>query len=186
MKNLILPICAILLLASSCKSTKNLFQRNDVQQNTYIEIDETMAPVPNDSKKQSYLYPSLDKTVKLPTNFDVTKTIADLQVFSSKIEYSCSYNGNDDAESRKAAVNYAISQALKINGNADVMIEPKFEVLTEDGRITSVRVSGYVANYCNFRTATKEDLKLLKEAKDNIQIISKVPVQEQEKEQEKK
>ena len=178
MKKLIIPMCAMILLITSCKSTKNLFS-TEVRPNIYVEKTEEMsaAPVTDDGKKSSFVYNSLDKVVKLPTNFDVTKTIADLQVSPIKIEYSCSYDGIDDANSRKAAVNYAINQALRINGNADVMVEPKYEIKTEKGRIVSVKISGYVANYCNFRTATQEDLKLLKEGNSNTQIVSKNPQQ---------
>ena len=95
----------------------------------------------------------------------------------NRVEYSCSYNSNDDANNRKAAVNYAISQALRINGNADVMVEPKYEIQTENGHIISVKVSGYVANYCNFRTATHEDLKLLKEGNNKIQVVPKAQLE---------
>lgn len=95
----------------------------------------------------------------------------------NRVEYSCSYNSNDDANNRKAAVNYAINKALKINGNADVMVEPKYEIQTENGRIVSVKVTGYVANYCNFRTATQEDLKMLNEGKGNVQAVSKTSQQ---------
>lgn len=178
MKNLIFPVCAILLFATSCKSTKNLFQKNELQQNITIEQNEPENISVAKEGKKSFVYNSAVKTVKLPTNFDVTKTIADLRVLPEKIEYSCSYNGNDDEAGRKAAVSNAISQALKINGNADVMVEPKYEIQSEDGKIVSVKVSGYAAYYCNFRTATQEDLKLLKEGNSKTQVVSKAPQQD--------
>lgn len=181
MKQLIIPMCAMLLLATSCRSTKNFFKSTDLQQNTSITINESNEmpeSLPAQDGKKSYFYHSLDKTVILSPNFEVSKTIADLRVMPDKIEYSCAYNGNDDEMSRKAAVNYAISQALKINGNADIMVEPKYEIKTDDGHITSVKVSGYAAYYCNFRTATQEDLKLLKEGNKNVQVVSKTPQQE--------
>lgn len=182
MKQFIIPMCAMLLLATSCRSTKNFFKSTDLQQNTSITINESNEmpeSLPAQDGKKSYFYHSLDKTVILSPNFEVSKTIADLRVMPDKIEYSCAYNGNDDEMSRKAAVNYAISQALKINGNADIMVEPKYEIKTDDGHITSVKVSGYAAYYCNFRTATQEDLKLLKEGKNNnVQVVSKIPQQE--------
>lgn len=181
MKKFIVPMCAMLLLVTSCRSTKNLFKNTEVNtsvQNTSVTINENNdMSLPAKDGKKSYFYHSVDKTVKLSTNFDVTKTVADLKVSSSKIEYSCQYDGNDDDASRKAAVNYAINKALKINGNADVMVEPKYEIQTDNGRIVSVKVSGYVANYCNFRTATQEDLKMLNEGKGNVQAVSKTPQQ---------
>ena len=177
MKKLLIPMCAMLLLATSCKTTKAIFKQTEVQQN-YYDNDYDMSVSPVAEKKSSYVYNSLVKTEKLPTDFGVTKTIADLQVSPVKNEYTCLYNGVDDASGRKAAVNYAINQALNVNGRADVLLDPKYEIQSEDGRIKSVKVSGYVATYCNFRTATKDDLKMLKEGNTNTQVVPKTSQQE--------
>ena len=150
-----------------------------MQQNISIEENiYDMVAAPTESKKSSYLYHSLAKTEKLPTSFDVTKTIADLRVSPIKVEYTCSFDASNDAAGRKAAINYAITQALKINGNGDVLLDPKYEIQAEDGRVKSVRVSGYAATYCNFRTATMEDLKMLKEGNGNTQIVPQTPKQD--------
>lgn len=175
MRYLIIPMFAMLLIATSCRS-KKIFETTDVQvNNTFIEQEkeEPMAASPVQEGKKAFFYHSTDKTVKPRTDFEVTKTIADLEVMPIKIEYSCEYNGDDSDSGRKNAVSYAIYQALKINGNADVMLEPKHEIKSENGRITSVKVSGYAAHYRNFRTATQQDLKLLKEGKGNTAIVSK-------------
>ena len=172
MKKFIIPMFALLLLATvtSCKSTKKMFAIQPTQTTIVVEqAEDIVAPAIEGKKSASYF--SVDKTKCLPMDFDVTKTIADLKVSPNKIEYSCSYKGNDDPESRKAAVSYAIAQALRINGNADVLVEPKHEVKTENGEIVSVRVTGYAAVYCNFRTATQEDLKMLKDGNTNVQVV---------------
>ena len=183
MKKAIIPMCAMLLLVTSCRSTKNLFAKTDVQQNVSIEqnnYDYELSMPSVEGKKSSYVYSSKAKSEILPVKVDVTKTIADLQVSSVKVEYSCSYNCSDDAAGRKAAINYAINQVLKINGNADVLLEPKYEVQSEGGRITSVKVSGYAATYCNFRTATEKELKMLQEGdpKPNMKVVTNAPQQD--------
>lgn len=167
-------MCALLLLATvtSCKSTKKMFVIQPTQTNTVVEQAEEIV-APTAEGKRSFNYFSANKTRQLPTDFDVTKTIADLKVSPTKVEYSCAYDGNDDPVTRRSAIDYAINQALRINGNADVLVEPQHEVRTENGKIISVRVTGYAAVYCNFRTATQEDLKLLKEGKNNVQIVPK-------------
>lgn len=177
MKNLIIlmgAMGALLLSATSCKSTTSVFK--EVQSTTTVEESYDMVSTPLESKKPSYVYNSSAKTTKLPTDFGVTKTIADLNVSPTKIEYNCTYSGPDNAAGRKAAINYAITQALSIHGNADVLLEPKYEIQTDDGRIKSVKVSGYVATYCNFRTATKEDIKMLKEG--SVQVEAKTSQQD--------
>ena len=80
MKQLIIPMCAMLLLATSCRSTKNFFKSTDLQQNTSITINESNEmpeSLPAQDGKKSYFYHSLDKTVILSPNFEVSKTIAD-------------------------------------------------------------------------------------------------------------
>lgn len=176
MKKSFFLLCTTLLLVTSCKSSKAVFNSMAVQENTYIEQNENMvsSPLPGESKKStSFVYHSLQKTESMPTNFDVTRTVADLKVQPNKIEYTCAYYGADNAEGRKAAINYAINQALIAHGNADLLVEPKYEIKSDDGRITTVKVSGYVATYCNFRTATKEDLNML-----NTKVVSATPRQD--------
>ncbi len=51
---------------------------------------------------------------------------------------------------------YAVSEALRYNAEADVLVEPQFEVKIRTGlfgnkKIKSVTVTGYPAKYKNFR-----------------------------------
>ena len=57
----------------------------------------------------------------------------------------------------------AVASALK-GLNADVLIEPSYEITTINDRITVV-VSGRPAFYKNFRTIEEKDIKLLNELK---------------------
>lgn len=173
MKKLIIPLGAALLLVTSCKSSKAIFN-TAVQQSPAIEVSETTIQIPQEGRK-SFTYYSKGKTERMPVDFEVTKTIADLQVSSTKIEHTCSFNSLDDDAGRDAAKSYAVNQALKLYGNADVLIEPKYEIKAEDGHIVSVYVSGYPATYCNFRTANEKELNMLKSAKSAPQPAAAKP-----------
>lgn len=171
-------MCAMLLIATSSCGSKKIIQFTGTQENTVIQQEEKpMVASPAQDGKNAFFYHSQDERVILPTDFEVTKTIADLEVMPTKIEYSCAYNEDDTEAGRTNAISYATYQALKINGNADVLVEPKHEINSEKGRITSVKVSGYAAHYRNFRTATPQDLKLLKESKGNSCVVTKKPQQ---------
>ena len=117
MKKVIIPMFVLLLLATvtSCKSVKKVFvkQESNVTAELVVNAAEEVAAPTNEGMK-SVSYFSTGKTKTLPVDFGVTKTIADLKVLPDKVEYSCAYYGNNDAATRKAAVEYAISQALKL------------------------------------------------------------------------
>jgi hypothetical protein len=65
----------------------------------------------------------------------------------------------------------AVNDALKTS-NADVLVEPKFEIQTSGGR-TTVTVTGWPATYKNFRAIKEEDVKLL-----DVGVVQKAKVVE--------
>lgn len=85
-----------------------------------------------------------------------TTVVTDLIVEDKKVNGSFS-GTNVDEESAKSL---AVADALK-KVNAEVMVEPVFEVEVKDFRDISVQVQGYPARYKNFRSPTREDSILL-------------------------
>lgn len=62
-------------------------------------------------------------------------------------------------ESLENAKNEIIRELLNEN-NADLLVEPKFESKTKNGK-TELTVTGWLAYYKNFRTIEEKDIKLL-------------------------
>ena len=62
-------------------------------------------------------------------------------------------------ESLEAAKNEIVRNLLNEN-NADLLVEPKFESKTKNGK-TDLTVTGWLAFYKNFRTIEEKDIKLL-------------------------
>lgn len=78
--------------------------------------------------------------------------IADLVVSSEKISYPLIPSAALLKTDFENLVNTAVKEALRIHGNADVLIGLEYQVKTDDyGVIESVVVSGYPATYTNFR-----------------------------------
>lgn len=82
--------------------------------------------------------------------------IADLDVSQQKISKTIKLKS---MESLEGAKNEIIRELLKEN-NADLLVEPKFESKTENGK-TELTVNGWLAYYKNFRTLEEKDIKLL-------------------------
>jgi hypothetical protein len=53
-----------------------------------------------------------------------------------------------------------IIRVLLIENNADLLVEPKFDSKTKNGK-TELTVTGWLAYYKNFRTIEEKDLKLI-------------------------
>lgn len=53
-----------------------------------------------------------------------------------------------------------IIRILLIENNADLLVEPKFDAKTKNGK-TELTVTGWLAFYKNFRTIEEKDLKLI-------------------------
>lgn len=88
--------------------------------------------------------------------------VSDLKVSSNKI----SYTYNTTRKVRRAGVENciatAISEALAVNGNYDVLIETQAAVLHRaffSKKIKTVTVTGYPAKYTNFQTVDAETIK---------------------------
>ncbi|MCZ8197985.1 MAG: hypothetical protein O9267_10290 [Flavobacterium sp.] len=84
-------------------------------------------------------------------------TLVDLEVKDTKTSGTSS--GKILEKSVDVIKHEAVVNALK-TFNSDVLIEPKFETETSKG-VTTVSVSGFPANYKNFRAIKAEDIPLL-------------------------
>lgn len=93
-----------------------------------------------------------------------TTTMASLEVTGKKINYVY-YPEKKDAKSlsQDQLVRNAVYQALQVNGGADELIEVNYYITVRRGfigkKVKSIAVSGYPANYINFREPTVEDLE---------------------------
>lgn len=105
------------------------------------------------------------KTVKLGTSKskDIVgvgvihkPVVADLEVNQQKIVKTIKLKSFEVFEDAK---NEAIRELLK-EYNADLLIEPKFESVTVNGK-TELTITGWIGFYKNFRTIEEKDLKLL-------------------------
>lgn len=89
--------------------------------------------------------------------------LADLDVSSEKISYTLVPTRKVRKGGLQNCINTAIKEALKANGNGDVLIETQQAVVQRAGlfacKIKSVTVTGYPAKYKNFRTADEETVK---------------------------
>ena len=87
-------------------------------------------------------------------------TVADLDVSAERITYTI----QPSKAIRKAGVGNCkaacIQEALKANGNADLLVEPHFVIAKKRSlfgeKITSVTVSGRPAKYKNFRSLSDD------------------------------
>lgn len=80
---------------------------------------------------------------------------ADLVISDTKIEYTLKPSKAIRRGGEKNAKATAVKEALKANGNADVLIAPQFEIkrtrnMFGYSRIKYVKVTGYPATYKNF------------------------------------
>lgn len=82
--------------------------------------------------------------------------IADLEINQKKTSKTIILKYNDLLENSK---NDIISLLLSEN-DADLLIEPKYELKTEDGK-RELKVTGWLAYYKNFKTIEEKDIKLL-------------------------
>lgn len=82
---------------------------------------------------------------------------SDLKVSETKITGEATSSGSffSQVEMEKTAV----AEALK-KVDADILIEPQYEYKRVDGKLVSVKVSGYPAKYTNFRSVTPEDVEI--------------------------
>lgn len=87
----------------------------------------------------------------------VTPVCVDLQVSGKKISFFMPVMDNVRAGGENNIIDTAVKEALEQNGNADVMVALQTQLKYNDrGQVESVVVSGYPANYINFRSAPEE------------------------------
>ena len=84
--------------------------------------------------------------------------VGELDVDINKISESVTASGTSvNTDQLKVT---AVNRAVK-NANADILVEPSFEVNSE-GSTTTVTVTGFPATYIEFRPATLADVELMK------------------------
>ena len=81
-----------------------------------------------------------------------TTTTADLQVSPQKISYNFTPTNANRRAGEKAVLETAVAQALKANGNADVLVGFEYEIKKKRNKVMYVTVEGYPATYKNFTT----------------------------------
>lgn len=111
----------------------------------------------------SLLLMSCSTIKKSSTTVDVatpvlTETVADLNVQPKKITFTLNPSASLRRGGEKNVINAAVAEALKANGNADVLVGMQYEIKKRKGlfgtKIKYVTVTGYPATYSNFKTVT--------------------------------
>lgn len=100
---------------------------------------------------------------KTSTSIDVNTPVmaatqADLDVKAQKISYTLQPSKAIRRAGKKAVVEAAVAEALKANGNADVLVGMQYEMKETKNlfgvkKIKYVTVTGYPGTYKNFRPA---------------------------------
>lgn len=90
-------------------------------------------------------------TVEDVNNNVASYTVADLNVSPTKIVFNYKPNASERRGGGKNAVNCAVAEALKANGNADVLVGAQYVIKKRKGNVKEVTVTGYPATYKNFR-----------------------------------
>ena len=85
--------------------------------------------------------------------------IADLDVVGSRVEGTAEGDGRTRI-TLENLMNYAVKDALS-KRNADVLIDPRFEVSAVSDSLTIVNVTGFPALYRNFRIIQNSDFERL-------------------------
>lgn len=162
MKQHLLFVATVAML-SSCAPMVQFEQTHQVAiQETTLDYSESSAHLLNGSN-----------------NFLVLPIVANLEVSDKKITHverdafaEVKVNGSTIAriaEHKRTAIGRAAMAY-----NADVIINPDVDVKTENGRFV-ITVTGYPANYKNFRNATAKDIELVNDAnKANISMFTTV------------
>ena len=107
---------------------------------------------------------------KTATTVDVnnamnSSSIVDLEVSERRVSYTYFTEKSVRRGGLDNIYAVAVKEALKENGNAEVLVAPEFETRIRKGmfgrKVKTVIVTGYPAKYKNFRKATGEDLEAL-------------------------
>lgn len=97
---------------------------------------------------------SLHKTATVEDiNTEISATsYADLVVSPNKISFTYKPTASERRGGEKNAIRCAVAEALKANGNADVLVAPQYIIKKKKGNVKEVTVTGYPATYKNFRS----------------------------------
>ena len=94
-------------------------------------------------------------TVAVQNVVCTSPTVADLEVSGKRISYTYITEKKIRRGGLKNIYATAVKEALKENGNADVLVAPEYETRIRKGmfgtKVKAVIVSGYPATYQNFR-----------------------------------
>lgn len=80
---------------------------------------------------------------------------ADLVVSEKKISFTYDVPKKERKAGNKNAVQCAVAEALKANGDADVLVAPQYVIKKRKGTVKTVTVTGYPATYKNFKVVGK-------------------------------
>lgn len=92
---------------------------------------------------------------KTATSIDVASVVqsnntADLEVSKTKITYTYKVPSKVARGGEKNAINAAVTEALKENGDANALVAPQYEIVKKKHKTKRVTVTGYPATYKNF------------------------------------
>lgn len=80
---------------------------------------------------------------------------AGLAVSNQKISFYYKVPKSVRRGGNKSIIATAVSEALKANGNADVMVHMQYDARYKRGKIREITVTGYPAAYKNFKEASR-------------------------------
>jgi PBP1b-binding outer membrane lipoprotein LpoB len=84
-----------------------------------------------------------------------TATTADLEVAENRISYTMRPTKAVQDGGKDNVINAAVAEALKMNGNADVLVDLEYVLELKDGRVEVITVTGHPAKYRNYRSLNK-------------------------------
>lgn len=101
-------------------------------------------------------------TLDIPTSI-VSKNVADLKVNDERITFTYTPSREVRKGGEQNVLNAAIAEALKANGNADLLVAMQYEMKTTTGffgqkTIKYVTVTGHPAFYTNIHPAEPEQV----------------------------
>ncbi len=104
-------------------------------------------------------------TLDIPTSI-VSKNVADLKVNDERITFTYTPSREVRKGGEQNVLNAAIAEALKANGNADLLVAMQYEMKTTTGffgqkTIKYVTVTGHPAFYTNIHPAEPEQVIIL-------------------------
>lgn len=88
--------------------------------------------------------------------------VADLEVAPQRITYTYTTKASVRRGGYKNCVRTAVREALKANGDADILVQEEITSVTRQGllgtKVKSITVSGYPAKYKNIKTIPQSSL----------------------------